>query len=140
MAHIFGRGLLFAAILMFGFILGIVYSNHVQVDPDNILAKKEKEPKEEESVPVRTTPGIVFKEVEDYKIKMEDGDGLVIYDHDDEEIRKDLVKDVDLQRDLMDKTLYANSAGRHNFFSQMGLRTADAFEGAFRSFFSLMSH
>lgn len=141
MAHLFGRGILLAAILMFGFILGIVYSNHVQEESDSIFVKKE----EEQVVPDTSTTSVkqgplVFKEAKTNKIKMEDGEGLVIYGHEDEELKKDLIQDVDLQRDLIDKNMQAYSNKGHNFFSQMGLRTAEAFEGVTRNLFSMVSH
>ncbi|MCD8511964.1 MAG: hypothetical protein LRY73_20355 [Bacillus sp. (in: Bacteria)] len=141
MSYLFGRGLIFSAILMFGFILGIVYSNHVQEESDSIFAKKESASSEVEKSfsTVKPSP-IVFREVESNKIKMEDGEGLVIYGHEDEEIKKQLIQDVDLQRDLIDKNMQVQANKGHNFFSQMGIRTAEAFEGVTRNLFSMVSY
>ncbi|MFA9558797.1 hypothetical protein ACERII_15925 [Evansella sp. AB-rgal1] len=132
MGHILGRGLIFSAILMFGFILGIVYSNHISGDTDHFFQKKEDQ---SDTVVKTPSPFEGLKKPKENIIDMEDGDGVVIYNHNDQLIRDELIQGVDVKRDLLDKQTQAPD---NNFFSQMGLRTADVFEGAFKSLFSLV--
>ncbi|UTR09338.1 hypothetical protein MM300_15720 [Evansella sp. LMS18] len=139
MGHLLGRGFFLATILMFGFILGILYSNHISDAPgkhqenngpgSGILASlSNRQPYQ----------GYILKETEDYKIEIEDGESTVIYEHDDESIRENLIQREDLKRDLTGKQQQADEDAGYNFFSDMGLRTADALEGTFRKLFSFV--
>ncbi|ADU29846.1 hypothetical protein [Evansella cellulosilytica] len=138
MAHLLSRGLLFVAILMFGFIFGVVYSNHATVESQLIENEPTEKREEKASVP---SPGFILNDEkkdssDDLKIEMEDEEGIVIYG-DGEDVLQELRSDVDIERDLLDKQQFAQKNG-HNFFSEMGIRTADTLEGVFRSLFSVI--
>ncbi|MBU9713390.1 hypothetical protein [Evansella tamaricis] len=140
MVQLFTKFLLLSAVLMLGFIFGIVYSNHVTEGPDSIFKKTDMEKTiEEEEEKESPSPPFKLKEQDqsqDLKIHMEDGEHLVIYNPDKEEVLEDLLEGVDIQRDLMEKQLHVVDTG--NLFSEMGLRTAGVFEGTFRKLFSLV--
>ena len=141
MGYLLVRGVFLTTILMLGFILGIIYSNHVSLEPEQFFLEKGQGEASDEKTPKvkKAYQGFILKEAEDFKIKMEDGERLVIYNHDDEEILDDLVTEADYKRDITSKQLQRNQSG-NNIFSDMGLKTADVFEGTFKKLFSLVGN
>ncbi|UCZ54481.1 hypothetical protein LGQ02_06880 [Bacillus shivajii] len=144
MVEIFTRGVMLSTLLMLGFILGILYSNHVTHEPSSLLSfidNKDNQKETEQEIESDPEPslfdGLKKKDENDLKIDMEDGDHLVVYGQDDEEIKKDLITDVDIQRDLEDKNIGREENSR-NFFSEMGNRTADIVHGVFKGIFSII--
>lgn len=139
MVYLLRRGLLLSAVLMFGFILGIIYVK--EASSDNISPgfslRADENQVIEKNKDLFTYKGFRLKNVDENKIQMEDGDGLVIYNYDDDTIRKGLIEGADLHRDLLDKQQYVLDSG-DNIFSQLGLKTADAFEGVFRKIFAIV--
>ncbi|MDG5786528.1 hypothetical protein QA612_03425 [Evansella sp. AB-P1] len=141
MGHILSRGFILAFILMFGFILGIIYSNHFSLNDESsnrVLQRTEDELDSKQENIDQSSPYSGLIKQEENIIEMEDGEGLVIYNHGDEKIREELIEEPDLKRDLLDKQMYSAEDGQ-NLFSQTGIRTADAFESLFKGFFSIFA-
>ncbi|SDY51145.1 hypothetical protein SAMN05421736_102143 [Evansella caseinilytica] len=136
MSYVFSRGLLLSAVLMFGFILGIVYSNHFPTELGELLQSETVDETiaapdvstEETSSPHK---GFIVKDKDDLKIEIEDGDQLVIYHHDEKEAGNSVLNEAVTAQNKQ-------SGDSGNFLSEMGLRTAEAFEGVFRSLFALV--
>ena len=137
MIHLFKRAVLIGAVFMFGFILGIVYMNHAETAEGRvgfILPSPQFKDKEADG----SAPYLGFKWKDSYELKidMEDGEAIVIYDE-GEMSRHDFIGKADVQRDLLDKQNYVIDT-KNNFFSEMGLKTADAFEGIFQKMFAVL--
>ncbi|MBU9722520.1 MULTISPECIES: hypothetical protein [Bacillaceae] len=165
MGHILSKVLLFSAILMLGFIFGVVYSNHVggsssdqwtegnrtsgnTVSTVEDVDDKTEDLRESQEEASSIYPGFILKtneesnsnqkaEESELKIEMEDEEHRVVYDQEMESIRNDLLKDIDVQRDLLEKQRHVNHTG--GLFSEMGIKTTDAFEGVFKRLFSMVS-
>lgn len=135
MSYLLRRGLLIITVFMFGFILGIVYTNGAIDEKQPIRFSSREEEPSEKNDSTATYQGFKLKNIDELKIDMEDEDGIVVYD--DDLMRKELIEDVDLQRDLLDKQQYMLESN-DNIFSQLGLKTADAFEGVFRKIFAIV--
>jgi hypothetical protein len=126
MAHVTFRAVLLISTLMFGFILGILYSdNSVSVGGFGFNTG-EKEIEEEES-----NTRYRLKETADSNfIEMEDDEGLVIYHGGDKALHGSLpnsgtykLKENDARRLHEDQPA--------PLFTELGVKTAEAFEQAF---------
>ncbi|WP_416149302.1 hypothetical protein ACM26V_24130 [Salipaludibacillus sp. HK11] len=132
MGQLIIRAGIFVSILMFGFILGILYS-----DQDIDLTSSRFQIKEETLVD--TKGYVINKEVEIHQkeqsniIEMEDEEGLVVYKKSDDEIHKSLEEQLP---SFVERSDSSGSSHSSPLFSEMGLRTAGAFEQVFQKMFS----
>src|SRR5699024_3142915 len=122
MTYLLKRGLFLGAIFMFGFILGIVYTNNAGGDEENLvgftLYSPQSEEKQNEENDSSTYQGFRWKDSNELKIDMEDEDKVVIYDEEGSN-REDFIQPADLHRDLLDKQNYVIET-KNNLFSEMG--------------------
>lgn len=124
------RAGLFLSILMFGFILGILYSDQdVDLSSKSFAIKEVEEAEESED-----KKGFILKESQTNIIEMEEDEGLVVYQEGDEEIHKSLEGELP---SFIDKTNVPQSESS-SLFSELGLRTAGAFEKVFQKMFSVV--
>ncbi|WP_096434579.1 hypothetical protein [Alteribacter populi] len=124
MAPFFLRCFFITTVFFFGFIFGIVYVNHLSGAFE--FSTEESSPLQ---IPQLGSP-------DQNIVEIEDGDHLVIYGEDDEEIKKELLTSADVQRDLAEKQTEATETGTSNLFSQVGMRLADTFEAIFKGIYS----
>jgi len=129
MGQLVFRAGIFFSIMMFGFILGILYSDQgIDFNSERFDIKIVEEEESNNNI-------FELKEEETNIIDIEDDDGVVIYqDGGDEEIHKFLEDD----DSLFNKSNSAQSE-LSPLFSELGLRTAAAFEKVFKKMFSVVN-
>ncbi|WP_280768520.1 hypothetical protein [Salipaludibacillus daqingensis] len=126
MGQLLTRAIIFCSILMFGFILGILYSDQdVDFTSERFHLKKE-EPSTEQRFKV--------KDNQPHIIEMEEDEGLVVYQEGNEEIHEFLEEQLPT---FIDKSTESNQESSP-LFSEIGLRTAGAFETVFQKMFSVI--
>ncbi|SER70982.1 hypothetical protein [Salipaludibacillus aurantiacus] len=136
MSQIFLRGVILSAVLMFGFILGVIYSDQetdLTADRFNVIKTEENpEPEEGEEklkFKVKETPSNI--------IEMEESEGLVVYHNNSHEEIQDLLDEpLPLYVEKSDTDYLKREPSP--LFSELGIKTAEAFEQAFSKMFSLI--
>lgn len=129
MGQLFIRATIFFAVLMFGFILGILYSDQeIDFSSERFdIIKRVDNENEDKRI-------FKLKENQTNIIKMEEDEGLVVYQEGDEEIHKSLEGELP---SFVNKDNITESESSP-LFSELGLRTAGAFEKAFQKMFSVV--
>ncbi|MCE7794191.1 hypothetical protein K8O68_17560 [Salipaludibacillus sp. CUR1] len=136
MSQIFVRGIMLSAVLMFGFILGVIYSDQetdFTADRFNVIKTEEKPEPEQEGKKVK----FKVKENSPNIIEMEESEGLVVYKNNSHEEIQDLLDEpMPLYVEKSDTDYPKREPSP--LFSELGIKTAEAFEQAFSKMFSLI--
>ncbi|WP_096188338.1 hypothetical protein [Evansella halocellulosilytica] len=138
MVELFTRGVMIGTLLMLGFILGILYTNHINDESSSLFTFNEKneiEPVQDDEPTIYD--GLKKDPAQDLKIEMEDDDQLVIYDDD----VRNVSENSNVRQDLSSESGFGvqpEELNNKSFISEMGSRTANFVEGIFRGIFSFI--
>ncbi|UJW57436.1 hypothetical protein HXZ66_08495 [Bacillus sp. A116_S68] len=129
MAHVTFRAGLLVSILMFGFILGILYSDN-GVSVGDLRFHTEEIEEEEPNIRYR------LKETDNNFIQMEDDEGLVIYHGGDKDLHGSLPENGTYKL-KENEVLTFQEDQPAPLFTELGVKTADALEQAFSRMLSV---
>ncbi|PYZ94233.1 hypothetical protein CR194_01460 [Salipaludibacillus keqinensis] len=116
------------SVLMFGFILGIIYSDQ-EFDFTN-----SKFHVKEESTNDQALPKYELKDLDTNEIKMGE-DGIVVYEEGKGELHDSLQEELP---SFVEKAEPLTNEEASPLFSELGLKTAGAFEHVFQKMFSVL--